>query len=425
MRARVATCAFAASALLAAPAAVASRPVTVGYAAPSALRGLHVLERVAPLGVAEIAGADPARLRKRPGIRWVARPVVRAEQGAQASATAHARGAEIEWELAATRSNLVPEAIKRAASAITIAVVDTGADVLAPDLAIKSPVTYNVITGTASVRDTVGHGTFVASLAAGSVSNRQGVVGFGGDARLMVVQANRRSNVFTDVDEAAGIVWAVDHGARIVNLSIAGTQTSPAERAAVRYAVAHGVLLVASAGNTGEEGDQPSYPAALIGAHGLVVAASTESGGHASFSTSAAYVSIAAPGVHVLGATTETSSTATYPRALLAGAPGTYAFGTGTSYSAPQVAGAAALVWAADPGLTSDEVVEVLEQTAAGGGRWSPQLGWGVLDVAAAVARAGGAPPAQPPGGYQNPTASGYIRSIEAPSARSRSSMRS
>ena len=81
--------------------------------------------------------------------------------------------------------------------------------------------------------------------------------GFGGQAQLMVVQANR-GTTFSDVDEAAAIVWAVDHGARIVNLSLSGSQTSPTERAAVRYATKKGVLLVAAAGNGGQSGNRAS-----------------------------------------------------------------------------------------------------------------------------------------------------------------------
>jgi subtilisin family serine protease len=72
-----------------------------------------------------------------------------------------------------------------------------------------------------------------------------------------------------------------------------------------------------------------------------------------------------------------------------------YAYGSGTSYSAPQVSGAAALVWAAKPSLTADGVVEILEQTATGGGTWNAGTGYGVLDAASAVAWALGvtAPP--------------------------------
>ena len=148
----------------------------------------------------------------------------------------------------------------------------------------------------------------------------------------MIVQANRGAT-FSDVDEAAGIVWAVDHGARIVNLSLSGSQTSPTERAAVRYATKKGVLLVAAAGNGGQNGNRPSYPAALLGRDGLVVGASTPSGTRAAFSTTGRYVDLLAPGVGVLGAIA-----ASAPNTLFAPAPGAvgYGLGSGTSYSAPR-----------------------------------------------------------------------------------------
>jgi serine protease len=117
------------------------------------------------------------------------------------------------------------------------------------------------------------------------------------------------------------------------------------------------------------------------------VASSTATGRRAAFSTVARYVSLAAPGVHVLGATTAAAQTTEFPRATFA-ADGLYAYGTGTSYSAPQVAGAAALVWAADPALSPTEVIAILEHTASGHGKWNPGTGYGVLDVAAAVAKA-------------------------------------
>jgi subtilisin family serine protease len=367
------------------------RPLTVSYAGASALRGLDVLSVVAPLHLAKVAPTEIATLRARPGIRWVRGTVARRHLGLSI-VTAPRRAASAEWQFAATRSNLVPSTIQRAAANITVAVVDTGADLTAPDIAAKAPVTHNVVTGSDAVSDVTGHGTFVSSVAAGAVDGT-GILGFGGDAKLMIVQANRSSDVFDDVDEAAGIVWAVDHGAKIVNLSIGGAETSRAERNAIAYAISHGVLVVAAAGNTGEGGNVPSYPAALLGSHGLAVAATTAHGSRAPFSTSAAYVSIAAPGVRVLGATTLTAQTSAFPRASLPSTPGFYAYGTGTSYAAPQVSGAAALVWAADPSLTADQVLQILEHTAAGSGTWNAGTGWGVLDVAAAVAQALGIMP--------------------------------
>ena len=300
----------------------------------------------------------------------------------RAAASAVASG---EWQYAATQADLVPASAVRAAARITIAVVDTGADVHAPDIAAKRPLTHSAASGAGTVTDTIGHGTFVASIAAGS--SFPGVfAGFGGNARLMIVQANNESNDFTDATEAAAIVWAVDHGANIVNLSVGGPDTSAVEQAAVAYAARHDVLLVAAAGNGGQRG-WPTYPAALLAKSGLAVGASTNAGARAPFSSAASYVSLLAPGVRVVGALSSTASTSSYPRATLGPvADGSYGYGTGTSYAAPQVAGAAALVWGSDPSLTATQVVRILERTASGHGRWKPGSGYGVLDVAAAVA---------------------------------------
>jgi subtilisin family serine protease len=303
----------------------------------------------------------------------------------------------LQWQYAATRLDQVPEAVVRGAQAVTIAVVDTGADLTAPDLAAKEPITYNVRTRTTQVTDRNGHGTFVSSLAAGSVSNGEGIAGSGGDARLMVVQAGRADGSFSDVEEAAAIVWAVDHGARVINLSLGGPGTSTVERRAVDYAVSQGALLVAAVGNGYLEGNQVEYPAALLqppgskgaGGAGLAVGASTRLGERAVFSNTGSHLSLAAPGESVFAAVSSSSEAGRYPRVQLPGSlTGVYGYGTGTSYSAPQVAGAAALVWAANPALTAEEVATLLEQTASGGGRWNAQLGYGVLDVAAAVTRA-------------------------------------
>ena len=85
----------------------------------------------------------------------------------------------------------------------------------------------------------------------------------------------------------------------------------------------------------------------------------------------------------------ELSSPRDYPRVRLPGSSeGHYGYGSGTSYSTPQVAGAAALVWAANPALSAGEVAEYLKGTASGQGRWNRRLGFGVLDVGAAVALA-------------------------------------
>ena len=270
------------------------------------------------------------------------------------------------WQLEAVQENAVPPSVMHAAAHVRIAIVDTGADLSVPELAGRRPLAYDTRTHTADVQDPSGHGTFVASVAAA----------FGGDAHLILVKAGSSSGAFTDQAEADGIRYAIRHGARIVNLSIGGPTTSRVERAAIRFAVDSGALVVTAAGNDHGMGNPVEYPAALVqpvgsdgsGGTGLVVAAS-DRGQRASFSGSGSWISLAAPGVGVYGA--------------LRG--GGHGYGNGTSFAAPQVSGAAALVWAADPSLTAQDVAYILERSASGHGRWTPELGYGVIDVGAAV----------------------------------------
>lgn len=352
---------------------------------------LHVAEvQARPLGVS-------ASLRRIAGISNVAPPVERLPAVDPALFELAAPGVPFEWQYAATRANAVPEAVLRAAASVTIAVVDTGADLTAPDLRAKSPRTFNVRLGTADVRDVNGHGTFVASLAAGSVSNGTGMAGFGGDARLLVIKAGRDDGTLSDFDEAAAIVYAVDHGARIVNLSVGGTTTSVVERRAVDYAAKHGVLVVAAVGNEHTAGNPVEYPAALLqpvgsngrGGAGLSVGASSSDGTRAFFSNTGSQLSLLAPGDNVFGALSTLSPANDYPRVdLPAGGGGLYGYGSGTSFAAPEVAGAAALVMAANPLLRATDVAQILKQSATNHGSWNPDSGYGVLDAGAAVAAA-------------------------------------
>src|SRR5947208_2744732 len=393
--------------------AVGGSVMVVGYASEGALRravaqsGSRVVRRIRPLQVA-VLRTPPAAARVLDGlsgIRYSERPVLPSELVDPAVAPAPVVGGAYEWQYAAARENLVPASVAHAASAITVAVIDTGADVSAPDLAAKTPATWSVRGNSSDVTDYYGHGTFVSSLAAGSTTNAEGVAGFGGDAKLLAVQASAPDGTFTDVDESAAIVYAVDHGAKIINMSFGGPATSPAEQSAIAYAAAHGLLLVAAAGNSGQSGNQPSYPAALLqplgsngqGGIGLAVAASNLSGGRASFSNYGSYISLAAPGENVFGALSSSADPSYWPRQSLPGsAAGIYGYGSGTSFSSPEVAGAAALVWAANPHLTATDVAEILEQSASGHGGWNQDTGYGLLDVAAAVARAQGTAVAVP-----------------------------
>jgi subtilisin family serine protease len=229
---------------------------------------------------------------------------------------------------------------------VTVAVIDTGANLRVPAIAASRPLTYDVRTGGKDVRDFNGHGTMVATLVARA----------SGNARLLIIRAGSSSGAFSDAGEATAIRYAVDAGAQIINLSLGGSRTSKSEREAVDYAIHRGVLIVAAAGD--DYANRPEYPAALLGRHGLAVAAVTSSGAWAAFSNTGPWLSVAAVG------------------------------DDGTSFAAPIVAGAAALVLKANPRLTAQQVVQILEGTASGHGIRSNEVGFGVVEPTLAVARA-------------------------------------
>ncbi len=387
----------------------AQSSAAVGYRTAAALRGLAVIRRLPALHVAEVRVADARALRalrRRPGVRFAQWTHARAETSGPTLGAAIGLVVP-EWQWSASRSDAVPAWVRAQAASITIAVVDTGADLSVPALGPKAAGTWNVTTNSSEVTDRVGHGTFVASLAAGA-PDPTGMAGFGGDARLLVVQANRGGTGFSDVDEAAGISWAVDHGANIVNLSIGGATTSAVEQDAIRYATGKGVLLVAAAGNAAQQGNPTIYPAALIGHAGLVVGAAEQNGARAPFSSTALYVDLLAPGVDVLSAVGAGAQPGLFQPAVTPAAAGSYGYGSGTSYATPEVAGAAALVWAADPSLTASQVADLVDSAASGRGTWSTELAYGDLDVAAAVQAAidHAAPLLEPPADALRPASS-------------------
>jgi subtilisin family serine protease len=396
---------------IAAPSGATSRPQTtravVGFESNAELAealkgfpGARIVRRLPHMKTVEVELPGEAKeLRGLPGIAYAHRPVLRTSKVEPALTAIFRPGLPYEWQYVATRVNEVPEDVLRAASTVKVAVIDTGADVKHPDIAAKKPETWDIVHRRTSVTDRDGHGTFVSALAAGSGTNGEGIAGFGGDAQLMIIKAVSENNAFSDVDTSAGIVYAVDHGAKIINLSIGGEGSSPLETRAIQYAASRNVLLVAAAGNEYEEGNPVEYPAASLqpvgskgqGGFGLAVAASTLAGKRAIFSNTGTQISLAAPGENVFGAIAAGSSREYWPRYPLPGSrAGLYGWSSGTSFSTPEAAGAAALVWAANPGLTAQQVAGVLKATASGGGKWNEQLGYGVIDVAAAVATARG-----------------------------------
>lgn len=388
-----------------------SDTVLIGYSSEQALetalrgRNARVVARVPTLHTVAVdpsgdAASFASDLAGAGGIDFVQAPVPRRHFVEPGLAPAAVPGGSYQWQYALTGADRVPDRIARSAAGVRIAVVDSGADLSAPDLEAKRPLTYNAVNNSRDVADPVGHGTFVASLAAGSASNGEGIAGVAGEAQLTTIKASLEGR-FTDFEVAAAIAYAVDTGAKVVNLSVGGTTSSQTERRAIEYAVAKDVLLVAAAGNAAQKGNPVEYPAAALqpvgsngaGGYGLSVGASTSTGARAAFSNHGSYISLAAPGEEVFAAISKDSSPKDYPRVKLPGsAKGLYGYSSGTSFAAPQVAGAAALVWAANRALSSRQVADILKQTAAGGRSWNPELGYGVINVAAAVEVAANTP---------------------------------
>ncbi|MGG3017387.1 S8 family serine peptidase [Geobacillus stearothermophilus] len=247
---------------------------------------------------------------------------------------------------------------------ITVAVVDDGVQMNHPDLAGKIVSPYNVLTGAKSV-PAGEHGTHVAGIIAASI-NKKGVVGVAPNVKIMPVNVFEGDGA-TSYDVAYGIVYAVDHGANVINLSLGSYSATVYEAEAVQYAVSKGAVLVAAAGN--DDIDFPVYPAAFDPV--IAVSATDSSDWITDFSNYGDYIDLAAPGVNIYS---------TFPGS-------SYYSLTGTSMAAPIVSGTAALVLSKNPLLTRGEVESILRKSTVdlGGKGWDVFYGYGRVDAYKAV----------------------------------------
>jgi type VII secretion-associated serine protease mycosin len=258
-------------------------------------------------------------------------------------------------------------------SGVVVGVVDTGVKADHEDLAgrVLPGETFSGGVATAGADDANGHGTHVAGIIAAAANNGVGIAGDAPGVQVLPVRVLGADGSGWTSDVAQGITWAVDHGARVVNLSLGSSRPSNVEHTAIQYAVAHGAVVVAAAGNSGPWRNTWSYP----GAYSEVVAVgSTDvSGAVSSFSTRASYVDLAAPGSNILSLGISSTSA--------------YVTMSGTSMATPQVSAAAALVTATDPSLTPAQVRTKLLTTATDKGTpgFDSGFGWGVVNPFAAV----------------------------------------
>ncbi len=268
--------------------------------------------------------------------------------------------ADLVWDADA---DLVADPGSNTGEGVKVAVVDTGIDLDHPDLAANIKGGYNAITSLKTADDDNGHGTHVAGIIAG-VDNDIGILGVAPKASLYAVKVlNRKgSGYISDIIE--GLQWCIDNEIQVVNMSFGASADDPNLHAMIIKAYDSGIVLVASAGNSGPGDDTVMYP----GKYREVIAVSaTDSGdGITSWSSRGPEVCIAAPGDSILS---------TYKG-------GAYAIMSGTSMAAPHVTGTAALVVASGvsgPAAVRNVLVSTADDLGAAG--FDELFGYGLLDA--------------------------------------------
>jgi subtilisin family serine protease len=233
--------------------------------------------------------------------------------------------------------------VTQGSSKIVVAVADTGVDPKHPDLRGALVPGWDFVNNDADPSDDHGHGTAVAGVIGARSNNHVGGAGICWRCLIMPLKVLDAKGSGDDTLIAAGIVWAADHGAQVINLSLGGPGSSVELTNAMAYANAKGVIVVAAAGNAGVT--TQSFPAA--DPHAVSVAATTVADKRYSWSNFGSWVRLAAPGCNFA--------------TILGGGYGTFC---GTSSATPLVSGLVALELSAQPAATAGEVEEALARAA-------------------------------------------------------------
>jgi hypothetical protein len=288
---------------------------------------------------------------------------------------------------------------------VKLAIIDSGINYNHPDLDGNYAGGDDFVQGDGDPMDVYGHGTHVAGTACaedndnGDPDGPYGVVGVAPACALYGLRVLDDAGYGYASDLIAAMQWAVDNGIQVANLSL-GWDLNPGDtvKAAFDNAEAAGLVIVAAACNNGNRpgrGDNVCYPALYDSV--IAVAATDASDRRASFSSTGDQVELAAPGVSVFS--TWNDDTGYYdPQPVcrtVEGVQECYKYGSGTSMASPHVAGTAALILAANPGWTNDQVRAQLRATAddLGAVGWDPQYGFGLVNAAEAAAGPANEPP--------------------------------
>jgi subtilisin family serine protease len=235
-----------------------------------------------------------------------------------------------------------------------------------------------------------GHGTFIAGLIAGSWKDKDGIAGINPFARLMILKAVNNFGHTRASYLAQAIAYAADNGARVINLSVGDKGTAKVLQAAVDYAYSKGVVIVVAAGNEGVE--LKDY--GIAGSDKVLTIATTGFEDQRVVFSNWGNVSVAAPGLDILSLRARRTDTmlgmegVKYTAgAAYVGEDKRYYRASGTSFSAPMVAGLASLMIANDPSLTNRQVMNIIKSTARDVGTpgVDQYTGYGIIDARAAL----------------------------------------
>jgi len=253
---------------------------------------------------------------------------------------------------------------------VIIAVLDTGAQLNHPDLEGRFTEGTNITDPSSSPLDDLGHGTHVAGIIGATANNEEGIAGISWYNKIMPVKVLNSNGAGSSYSVAQGIIWATDHGAKVINMSLGNYASADFLHEAIKYAYDHDVVIIAASGN--DNTNRPGYPAAYPEV--FAVGATTSTKQRATFSNYGDYIDVAAPG---------DSIASTY-------IGGQYAALSGTSMATPHVSALAGLIRSINTELTNVEVMDIMRQSAndLGEAGKDPYFGYGEIDVLKALSTA-------------------------------------
>jgi len=253
-----------------------------------------------------------------------------------------------------------------------VAVLDTGVQFSHPDLAGRLLPGHDFVNDDTNASDDNGHGTWVSGIIAANANDRYGVAGISWSDKILPVKIMNASGLGDTSDLTAGITWAANNGATVINMSVGGFPYSQYVQDAINYAYGKGAVLVGAAGNNRLE--EVFYPASMNNV--VSVSATQADDEFAHWSSYGSKVDVSAPGASIL--TTNCTTCNTY---------GSHTQISGTSFATPNVAGVVALIRAQYPTENPGQIVDRLFATVDDQGYrgWDNRYGRGRVNAARAI----------------------------------------